>query len=112
VLSKIHDSVFVSLRLGIPVATAATLLAHLLLPYPKASFVTMVCVTLVIFPNLVYFAVWCAVNAVRSYRADTLKERENATGYAITSAFLSFFAAGFVFHLLTKGFVLPAFTGD
>lgn len=112
VLSKIHDCAFVSLRLGIPVATAATLIAHLLLPYSSANFVTMICVTFVVFPNLVYFALWCAVSALRSYRADTLRERDKALGYAVNSVFLSFFALGFAFHLLTKGFVMPAFTGD
>ena len=110
--SKVHDCVFVSLRVGLPLAAAVTLIANLLLPHSSANFVTMICVTVVVFPNLVYFAVWCAVRAVRSYRAETLKERDKALGYVVNSVFLSFFAASFAFHLLTRGFAMPAFLGD
>jgi hypothetical protein len=110
--SKIHDRVFVALRLGIPVAVAATGLAYLLLPFSSANFVAMICITAVVFPNLVYFAVWCAVRAVQSHKSDKLKERDEALGYAVNCLFLSFFAAGFAFHLLTKGFAMPPFMGD
>ncbi len=111
-LSKLHDRLFVILHIGLTLAAIAVAVANLFLSYEVAGTVTLACVVFVIFPYLIYWMTRCGFCAVRQYRLGTLKGREESLAYAVNCVLLSFFAAAIAFHLLTRGFVMPAFRGD
>ncbi len=111
-LSRLHDRVFVALHLALPLAALAVAVANVFFPYKTANLVTLVCVVFVAFPLTIYWTARFGFCAVRGYRSGTLKGREEALAYAVIFLFGSFFTAAFVYHLLTRGFVMPAFLGD